>query len=297
MRRQLNVYGERILGRLVKWLIRLLRRANPDRASNLAGGVARRIGPWLPAHRIGQANLRAAFPEKDAAWIEATLGDAWENLGRVAGEYVHMARIWDYDRNHPNAGRIQTDSEALFDLLQNDGKPALCFAAHLANWEIPAIAASAHGLPSAVVYRMPNNKAVAKEIARIRAPLMGRLIRTRAQAAIEMAAALSAGEHLGMVVDQHFSRGVDVTFFGRRCKANPSVARLARRFDCPVVGVRVIRLPDHRFRIEGFGPYELPRASDGEVDVVATTQMITTVIEGWIRENPGQYLWFHRRWR
>lgn len=297
MRRQLNVYGERILGRLVKWLIRLLRRANPDRASNLAGGVARRIGPWLPAHRIGQANLRAAFPEKDAAWIEATLGDAWENLGRVAGEYVHMARIWDFDENHPNAGRIQTDSLPLFDMLRTDGKPALCFAAHLANWELPAIAASAHGLPSAVVYRMPNNKAVAKEIIRIRAPLMGRLIRTRAQAALEMAAALSAGEHLGMVVDQHFSRGVDVTFFGRRCKANPSVARLARRFDCPVVGVRVVRLPDHRFRIEGFGPYELPRGTGGQVDVVATTQMITTVIEGWIRENPGQYLWFHRRWR
>jgi KDO2-lipid IV(A) lauroyltransferase len=144
---------------------------------------------------------------------------------------------------------------------------------------------------------MPNNKAVAREIIRIRAPLMGRLIRTRAQAALEMAAALSAGEHLGMVVDQHFSRGVDVVFFGRRCKANPSVARLARRFDCPVVGVRVIRLPDHRFRIEGFGPYDLPRGEDGQIDVVAATQMITDVIEGWVREYPGQYLWFHRRWR
>ena len=67
-----------------------------------------------------------------------------------------------------------------------------------------------------------------------------------------------------MVVDQHFSRGVDVVFFGRTCKANPSIARLARRFDCPVVGVRVIREPGHRFRIEGFGPYELPRGDDGE---------------------------------
>ena len=297
MRRQLTLYGERILGRLVKWLIRLLRRANPDRASDFCGAVARRIGPLLPAHRIGQANLRAAFPDKDAAWIEATLREAWDNLGRVAGEYVHMARIWDFDPDHPSTGRIQTDSVPLFDLLRLDGKPALCFAAHLANWELPAIAAAAHGLPSAVVYRMPNNKAVAKEIVRIRAPLMGRLIRTRAQAALEMAAALDAGEHVGMVVDQHFSRGVDVTFFGRRCKANPSVARLARRFDCPVVGVRVVRLPDHRFRIEGFGPYDLPREEDGQIDVTAATQMITTVIEGWVRENPGQYLWFHRRWR
>jgi Kdo2-lipid IVA lauroyltransferase/acyltransferase len=295
--RQLALYGDRILGRLVKWLIRLLSRTNPDRASDFCGAVARRIGPYLPAHRIGQTNLRMAFPNKDAAWIEATLQEAWDNLGRVAGEYVHMAEIWDFDRDHPYERRIQTDSEPLFDLLRTDGKPALCFAAHLANWELPAIAATAHGLPSAVVYRMPNNKAVAKEISRIRAPLMGRMIRTRAQAAVEMAAALSVGEHLGMVVDQHFSRGVDVTFFGSRCKANPTLARLARRFDCPVVGVRVIRLPDHGFRIDGFGPYELPRGPDGEVDIEASTRMITTVIEGWVREHPGQYLWFHRRWR
>ncbi len=282
---------------MVKWGIRRLRRTNPDRASDLCGAVARRIGPLLPAHRIGQANLRAAFPEKDAAWIEATLREAWENLGRVAGEYVHMARIWDFDVSHPNTGRIKTDSLPLFENLKTDGQPALCFAAHLANWELPAVAASAHGLPTAVVYRMPNNKAVAREIVRIRAPLMGRLIRTRAQAALEMAAALAAGEHLGMLVDQHFSRGVDVTFFGRRCKANPSVARLARRFDCPVIGVRVIRLPHHGFRVEATGPYQLPRNADGEIDIAAATQLITSVIEDWIRQYPGQYLWFHRRWR
>ena len=192
---------------------------------------------------------------------------AWDNLGRVAGEYVHLGRLWDYDTEHPNAGRIVTDDAAFFTELQNDGRPALCFAAHLANWELPAVMAAAHGLPSAVLYRMPNNKAVAREIARIRAPLMGRLIRSRAQAPLEMAAALDRGEHLGMLVDQHFSRGVDVTFFGRRCKANPTIARLARQFDCPVVGVRVIRLPDRRFRIAAEGPFDLPRDADGRIDV------------------------------
>ena len=297
MRRQLTLYGDRILGRLVKWIFHWLRMVNPDRSADFCGAAARRIGPWTPAHRIGQANLRAAFPDQDSTWIEATLRDSWDNLGRVVGEYVHMARIWDYDPAHPNNGRILTNDAGMFELLRNDGQPALCFAAHLANWELPAIAAAKHGLPSAVVYRMPNNKAVAREITRIRAPLMGRLIRTRAQAALEMAAALDRGDHLGMLVDQHFSRGVDVTFFGRPCKANPSIARLARRFDCPVVGVRVVRLADRRFRILAEGPFDLPRDAAGQVDVKAATQMITDVVERWVRENPGQYLWFHRRWR
>ena len=237
MRRYLILYGDRILGRVVKGLIRLLRRADPDRAADFCGA-------WSPGGSarccrrtsIGRPTCAPRSPTRTRPGSRQTLQDAWDNLGRVAGEYVHMARIWDFDPEHPNTGRIQTDDVPMFEMLRDDGKPALCFAAHLANWELPAIAAAAHGLPSAVVYRMPNNKAVAKEITRIRAPLMGRLIRTRAQAAVEMAAALSAGEHLGMLVDQHFSRGVDVTFFGRRCKANPSIARLARQFDCPVVG-------------------------------------------------------------
>ncbi len=290
---------DRILGVLVSFLLRLLRRADPDRASNVCGGLARRLGPLTPAHRIGRANLIAAFPEKDAAWIERTLRGAWENLGRVAGEYVHLDALWDYDPERPDPrGRIITDGEALFFRLRDDGLPALCFAAHLANWELPAVAASRHGLPSAVVYRMPNNRAVAAEIGRIRRGLMGRLIRSRAEAALEMAASLQAGEHLGMLVDQHWSRGPEITFFGRPCRANPTLARLARQFpDCPVIGVRAIRLPGNRFRLSATGPIALPRTETGAVDVAAATQMINTIVEGWIREHPEQWLWFHRRWR
>ncbi|MEJ0020650.1 MAG: lipid A biosynthesis lauroyl acyltransferase [Acetobacteraceae bacterium] len=292
-----SLYGNRLLGRLVKYTLAVLRRTNPDRASDWCGAIARTLGPLFPAHRIGQANLRAAFPDRDDAWIAATLRGAWENLGRVAGEYVHLGRLWDFDVAHPSIGRIISEDAPLFARMNDDGEPALCFAAHLGNWELPAVMAAAHGMPSAVLYRMPNNKAVAREITRIRAPLMGRLIRSRAQAPLEMAASLERGEHLGMLVDQHFSRGVDVTFFGRRCKANPSVARLARQFDCPVVGVRVIRLPGHRFRIAAEGPLDLPRDAAGRIDVQPATQMITSIIEGWIRENPEQWLWFHRRWR
>jgi KDO2-lipid IV(A) lauroyltransferase len=288
---------DRLLGRIAAWLVAWLRRGDPDRASDRFGAFARRIGPWLPAHRTGRANLRAAFPEKDATWIEATLDEAWDNVGRVVGEYVHLHRIWDYDLAHPNTGRMVSDDVELVMALRDDGLPALCFSSHLGNWELSAVAAHKAGVPSAVVYRMPNNRAVAAEVAKIRSGLMGRLIRTRAEAAFEMAGALDAGLHLGMLVDQHFSRGVDVMFFGRRCKANTAIARLARQYECPVIGARVIRLPGHRFRLKTEGPITLPRDADGRVDVQATTQLIATIVEGWIREHPGQWLWFHRRWR
>jgi KDO2-lipid IV(A) lauroyltransferase len=32
------------------------------------------------------------------------------------------------------------------------------------------------------------------------------------------------------------------------------------------------------------------------VDVRAATQLVTDVVERWVRDNPGQWMWFHKRW-
>ena len=259
----------------------------------------RTLGPWLAEHRVGQANLRAAFPEKSADEIERILDGVWENMGRIGAEYAHLDRIWDYDPQHPAAGRIEASPESIarFLALRDDGKPALIFAAHLANWELPAVAAAAYGVESAVLYRRPNVADVADMIQQIRAINMGKLIPTTPDAVFKIASELERGAHVGMLVDQHFERVVDVTFFGQRCKANPMLARLARHFDCPIHGARVIRLPGNRFRLEMTQAVPPARDSHGQIDIAGTMQAITSVVEGWVREYPEQWLWLHRRWR
>jgi KDO2-lipid IV(A) lauroyltransferase len=101
-----------------------------------------------------------------------------------------------------------------------------------------------------------------------------------------------------MLVDQHYVNGADVTFFGRPCKANPFLARLARQVDAPIHGVRVVRLSDgHHFRVDLTEAIAPVRDADGRIDITGTMQAITSVIEGWVREYPEQWLWVHRRWR
>ena len=88
-----------------------------------------------------------------------------------------------------------------------------------------------------------------------------------------------------------------MTFFGQPTMANPLLARLAQHFNCPIHGTRIIRLPNNRFRAELTGEIQPVRGADGKIDIAGTMQVIITVIEGWIREYPEQWLWLHRRWR
>jgi KDO2-lipid IV(A) lauroyltransferase len=296
---RLWLFADRLFGLLVRAVFALLRLLGPDSGPRIGAALARRLGPLTSANRIARENIAAAFPEKSETERAAILTEAWDNLGRVACEYVHMDRIWDFDPARPNAGRITASpgTVALYERLRDDGKPAIVFSAHLANWELPAIAAAKHGIVSAVLYRTPNSPAVAKEILRLRQDSMGTLVAAGMSAPFKLARALERGQHIGMLVDQRFGRGPVVTFMGRPAAANPLLAQLARRFDCPVHGARAIRLPDGRFRLDLTEEIPMPRDAEGRVDVAGATQAMNTVIEGWVREHPGQWLWMHRRWR
>jgi Kdo2-lipid IVA lauroyltransferase/acyltransferase len=287
------------IGTIAVLLLNGIGRIDPGRLANFAAALMRTVGPWFPEHRLGRENLKAAFPEKPAIEIEAILSGVWDNLGRLAAEFAHLDRLWAEDRQIPGAERVAFGQKALeiFEQLRSDGKPALIFAAHLANWEIPALAAAALGFDSTVLFRLPNLGGVAEAIVARRVALMGPLIRSGPDAPFRLARALEAGSHVGMLVDQHYTKGVDVTFFDRRCKANPLLARLARHYDCPIHGVRIIRIGNGKFRGEVTDPIEAPRDPDGRVNVQGTMQAITTVVEQWVREHPEQWLWLHRRWR
>lgn len=289
----------KIVGPVAIGAVHLARKFDPDKSARLFGAVARKFGPLLPEQRIGRDNLTAAFPEKSPEEIEAILSGVWDNLGRAVAEFAHLDSAWDYDVEHPERSRIEITPRSLelFEKLRDDGKPALIFASHLGNWELPAVAAVAHDLDTAVLYRRPNIEAADRIVEEIRSVKMGQLVAAGSSAPFKLAKAMQDGKHVGMLIDQHFTKGVDVTFFGRTAKANPLLAKLLRQIECPLHGARVIRLPDGRFRAELTEEIEPIRGADGRIDIQGTMQAVTSVVESWIRETPEQWLWLHRRWR
>jgi KDO2-lipid IV(A) lauroyltransferase len=288
------------VGALTIGLLGAIKHTDRRRMANVAGALMRKIGPLFKEHRLGREQLRAAFPEKSDAEIENILGGVWDNLGRIAIEFAHLDEfcVDGFGTRTRNVITYPPESQERYDWIMKSGRPTIGFAAHLANWELPGVGAKLIGAKSAVLFRRPNIGAVSDVIIKLREPLMGELIATGLDAPIKLARLLQSGVHVGMLADQHYSKGVEVTFFGRKCLANPLVAMLARQTEFPIYGMRVVRQPDgSSFWGEVSDPVEPVRDAEGRIDVKGTMQAVTRVIEGWIRQYPEQWLWLHRRWR
>src|SRR5436309_14776077 len=280
--------GQAAVGALTIGILRIARYFDPIKTANLFGRIARSIGPMMREQRIGRANLTAASPEKSPAEIETILAGVWDNLGRVGAEFAHLDHIWEHDPAYPEQSRIEieTRTHELFAQLRLDEKPALIFASHLGNWEMPALAAGAHGLDAAILYRRPNIASADRIIQDMRRVKMGTLIAAGRDAPLKLAEALQRGQHVAMLVDQYLTNGVEVTFFGRKTRANPMLARLLRQIECPIHGTRIIRLPNNRFRAELSEEIQPVRDASGRIDVAGTMQAITDVVESWVRGYP-----------
>jgi len=288
------------LGALAVALLRAVHWMDRRRSANFAGALARKVGPLLKEHRLGRENLRAAYPEKSDAEIEKILGGVWDNLGRITVEFAHLDDFSIAGFGPPTRDVVTYTPEtaARFERIRNSGQATIGFGAHLANWEIPPVGATKLGIKSAVLFRRPGIPAISDLIVKLRAPLMGELIPTTLDAPVRLARLLQSGITVGMLADQHYTRGVEVTFFGRRCLANPLIALLARQTGAPIHGLRVVRNPDgNSFWGEISDEVKPARDAEGRIDIAGTMQAVTAVIEGWVREYPEQWLWLHRRWR
>jgi Kdo2-lipid IVA lauroyltransferase/acyltransferase len=119
---------------------------------------------------------------------------------------------------------------------------------------------------------------------------------SHAGSSFALARQLDSGGAVGVLVDQKFGKGLETRFFDLPVRTNPLLAKLVRQFNCPVYPARCVRLPGNRFRLELEPELAIPRKPNGDVDVTATAQVLNDKIEQWVRENPGQWLWYHDRW-
>ncbi len=276
---------------LVRLGFGLLKRLRPETASNLGGAIARAIGPLLPISRVADTNLRRAFRDMTEPQRRAVVRAVWENLGRTVGEMPHVGSLG------PTPSGPGWEIDGVENLAAIDGA-AVLFSAHIGNWEVMPRAAVVQGTGFASFYRAADNAAVDAIIVGIRRQAMGGQPQFAKGAAGARAALahLRAGGRLGLLADQKMNDGIPAPFFGRVAMTAPAPATLALRFNCPLIPGHCVRIGPARFRVRVEKPLAHPATGDRARDVAELTTAMNAIIERWVRETPGQWLWLHRRW-
>lgn len=251
-----------------------------DNASALGGWIGRTIGPRLAATRKARANLEKSLPREDH---DAILRDMWDNLGRVIAEYPHLKKIIHE--------RVEISGLEHLEKIGKD-KPFILIGGHLANWELAPVSMNYRlDSPVAGIYREPNNRYAAKLLDSCRNfEDKGVYIAKSQSGTREMVQTIRNGGRLLILIDQKYNQGEAIEFFGRPAMTSTATAQLSLKYDIPILPMQIVR-DKNRFRI-----ILHPQMDTSGKDEPTIMRDANALLEGWIRERPGQWLWLHRRW-
>ena len=273
-----------------KALFAFLRVMGVERASGFGGKLLRGLGPLTGTHKTVTRNLRIAFPDMPPAERAQLAIDQWEQTGRTFAELAVM------DRLTPEGGRIDLVGFERLQAIRDSRRPVVFVSGHLANFEVMAAAILAAGVPCQVTYRAANNPYVDALIRQSRERYGIKLFAPKGDGTRELMAGMKRGVSIALLVDQKYSQGPEVEFFGQPVNASPGAARLALKFGTVIQPLSVVRLPGVRFRVTAHEPITVPDTGDKAADVVAGVQAVNSFVEDRVREHPVDWFWVHKRW-
>ena len=264
-------------------------------------GTARFLGRvwWhlMPRHRRrARAHLRAAYGQALAdEQVDRIALKSMQQLVMLAVEVIFTPRLigeWNWARYV----RTTDFSEALRVLLA--GRGAILVTGHYGNWELTGHLLCVYGVEVVAIMRPLDNVYLNRYLVGTRRAA-GLELLDKKGATDQAEEILRRGGALGFIADQDAGRkGLFVDFFGQQASTYKSIALLAVRAEVPIIVGYARRLSDrlqYELGVERIiHPHEW---RDRDDPLRWITQEYTSAIESFVRRDPEQYLWIHRRWK
>ena len=267
----------------------------PKSASKLGGKLGRLIGPLTKLHGIAKKNIKETLKINNKKEERKILSAMWSNLGNNLGEFIHLHKFNPYTSKET----IVIGKEILDKSIKKakaNNKGLLLVSGHIGNWELGALSLKHSGLEPVCVYRAANNPYIEKIIQYGRRD-MADFVPKGDKGAKKIFSYLRKGRPVAMLVVQKLNEGPLITFLGKKARTAPAVAELALRLNIEVIPVRFKRNSNMSFSISFEKSIKIPsNRYTHPVRVKMLLRSINIVLEKWIKENPEQWLWVHKRW-
>ncbi len=278
---------------IVKLFMSIFTIMKPQTASDIAATIAKFVGKKISVNKLAYKNISKALPELNEKQKEKIIDDMWDNLGRIVGEFGHIGACKMEDIE--TMLEISQESRENIRILKESGKGGIIFGAHTGNWEVGPKAFLKNGLKVSTVYRPLNNPYVEKMTANLRGVAMIEKSTSGSRKIIEE---IKKGSFVIILADQKVSEGESVKFFHDEAITTTSIARIALKYDVPLIPARSIRLgKKFRFCVEVEKSLAFQKSDDINSDVLQLTRKVNIKLEEWIKQYPAQWFWVHNRWK
>ncbi|MEW6388072.1 MAG: hypothetical protein AB1491_11200 [Thermodesulfobacteriota bacterium] len=178
------------------------------------------------------------------------------------------------------------------------GRGLIAIAMHTGNWEYTVMGYGLQYRRVAVVAR-ELDQPLGRFLARYLRERGGNWMVNKQRGLKDILAHLKKNRIVGIVIDQNTAtaEGLLVDLFGRPARTTPVAALLARHREIPVLPTFSRRLADGRHLMVIFPPIPMEKTDNVDADILKHLQLQSWAMEAWIREEPAQWLWLHRRWK
>lgn len=181
-------------------------------------------------------------------------------------------------------------------LIKNKG--VLFFTGHCGNWELLPIAFGIKVSNISLVARAQNNPYLNLLVERVRAKYGNRVIYKKGA----LKAILYDLKHnlaVGILIDQAVlpEEGVMIDFMGRKAWTTKMPAIIARKTGCSVLPAFISGDEDGSHTINIYPEISLSKNGNLDEALLEDVKNFTGCIEEYIRQNPSEWLWLHRRWK
>jgi KDO2-lipid IV(A) lauroyltransferase len=176
------------------------------------------------------------------------------------------------------------------------GRGVVIATSHSGNWEIFGNTLALHDFPIVGVAQKQTNAAMDKFINEYRT-MFGMHVAYKTGVR-DMIRLLGDGKIIGLLMDQDAGYdGVFVDFFGRPASTPTGPAALARLKNTPIVPGFITEISPGKHQVIFHRPIEVEKTANRDSDVLATTKVLTKIVEEHIRKHPCEWFWLHNRWK
>lgn len=279
--------------RVALWIPRQLSLERALRLADRVGDLAYRTQP--KTRRLALEHLEIAFGGQLGAAQREHIARA--SLRNAARCFVEIAKM---DEIRPRLDAYSSvEGREHWDEAKAIGRGAILITGHIGNWELLAAYFAREGVPIAAIARRLNDPRLNQLLVdfRLRNGIRP-ILRESPSSSREIIKILNDRGMLAMMLDQDIQTpSVSVPFFGRMARTPAAAASLAVRRNIPVLPAFAQRRPEggHRFIIKPL--VHPPQSGDRRADVLELTRTFSAILEERIRQNPAEWVWWHRRWR